>query len=155
MGIHGYPWISMDIHWYPLICMSIHGYPRISNMMHMRGGGETYPSKPSRPPFEKGALIFVEVPKLETVIFSVICRLPPLPPTSKTQWIKNKKKIWILGVREWSRWIDLAISCRNVMVRGHQVGWRPVSGRKRFYGTHGNPWISRNEAWELKSMEIR
>ena len=57
-------------------------------------------------------------------------------------------------VRERSKWIDLAISCRTVVVRGHHVGWRAVSGRKWFFGTHGNPWISRNEAWELKSMEI-
>ena len=24
------------------------------------------------------------------------------------------------------------------MVRGHQLGWRPVSGRKYFFGPHGN-----------------
>ena len=34
------------------------------------------------------------------------------------------------GVREGSEWIDLAIPCRNVVVRGHQLRRRPASGPK-------------------------
>ena len=34
MGIHGYPWMSMDIHGYPLISMDTHGYPWISMDIH-------------------------------------------------------------------------------------------------------------------------
>ena len=41
-----------------------------------------------------------------------------------------KQKKLDFGVREGSHWIDLEISCRNEMVRGHQLGRRQIPGKK-------------------------
>ena len=45
-------------------------------------------------------------------------------------------------------------SVRNVMARGHQLGWRPVSGPKYVLGRMEIMDFNGNEAWEFKSMEI-
>ena len=44
--------------------------------------------------------------------------------------IQKKTKNLGFGVREGSKWIDLAIPYRTVVVRGHQLRRRSVSGPK-------------------------
>ena len=53
-----------------------------------------------------------------SVFLSTIYRLPPLPPRADRKSMEIKKTKSEFGVREVSNWIDLAIPCRNVMVRG-------------------------------------
>ena len=69
---------------------------------------------------------------------------------------KRKKKTLDFGVREGSKWIDLAIPCRNGSFRGHQLGWWPISNQTLFSENSIAIWETsgRTEAEEASGGQI-